>query len=55
MTQQEAINSLIAAWRQRDNEFCCSEKERQQSEAELQECLRVLNLEEKCDKVKREN
>ena len=44
MTRQEAIDTLIAVWQQRDHEACCRNEEHEESEQELVECLIVLGI-----------
>ena len=44
MTRAEAIEEIIAAWRARDSEFCCSSAERVSSSSDLLAALRALGV-----------
>lgn len=44
MTRQDAIDTLMATWYQRDNEFCVGRTEEEDSKRELHAALRALGV-----------
>jgi hypothetical protein len=44
MTRQEAIDALVSAWAQRDQEFVVSADGARQSDAEMREALHALGV-----------
>lgn len=43
-TRQESINALCAVWHIVDVEFCCTTKERKDSEKEMRKALYALGV-----------